>query len=275
MAVFIVLWGIAVAGCATTPYQRVEEKRMNMGLSKAEEFYNLGMYASAALSFEKVIQLAVVEQDPVVMTRAQFRYALSLERCFADSELVNNAWDSAKDYAQTYGIQMFDILLGWLNWQISYKESPDIHDVDQTLARFNREYPPENLIQKIQWLNLSAKWHMTAGFAGKAENDLNDAMAVIESEMSRKYESKELAMALSLTLFNRAMVLVSQHQFNNALTLFSRSLALDSKNNNISGVYANLCAQAELLDVMGETGRAQSIRAQLIRMRRYMTSLSP
>lgn len=263
-----------MAGCATTPYQEVTEKRINSYLSQAEEYFNLGLYASAALAFEKVVQLAVVEQRPDTMTRAQFKFALSLERCFADPGQVQQAWDIALNYAQTYHLYTFDITLGRLSWQISNYSREDAGNCDADLDHFPKDSFAKTLTQKVQWLNLSAKCHMAQGMMDDAWDNLGDAMALINGKGKDKSETKELDQVLSLTLFNRAMVLVGKKKFSDAMAIFNQSLAMDVSNNNVSGVYANLNALAKLFDAMGESSRAQSTREQLIQVQRYMTSLS-
>ena len=271
----LILVGVIVmAGCATTPYQEMTEKRINSSLSQAEEYFNLGLYASAALAFEKVVQLAVVEQRPDIMTRAQFKFALSLERCFAHPGQVQHAWDIALNYAQTYNLYIFDITLGKLSWQISNSSPEDAGICDAELDQFGKESFAKTLTQKIQWLNLSAKCHMAQGMMDDAWENLDDAMALLKGKDKDLSETKELDQVLSLTLFNRAMVLVGKKQFSDAMGIFNRSLAMDVRNNNVSGVYANLHAQAKLFDAMGEKSRAQSTREQLIQVQRYMTSLS-
>ncbi|WP_321495177.1 hypothetical protein [uncultured Desulfobacter sp.] len=274
MVVCIVSGLMAIAGCAGTPYNGVAEKRINTSLAKAEEFYNLGMYANAALAFEKVVRLAVVEQNAGLITQAQFRYALSLERCFADPALIRNAWDSAWHYARGYDTMTFDIALGWLNYRISFSDSRQAHEVDQALVRLQQDFPPKNILEKLQWLNLSGKWYMVQGMPHKAWDALDEAMKLVDGQDRNILENRDLAQAVSLTLYNRAMILVGRKDFENAMGLFNRSLALDRQNNNISGVYANLEAQAKLLDVKGETMRAETIREQLLQIRQYISNLS-
>lgn len=275
MAVVCIVSGLmAIAGCAGTPYKGGAEKRINTSLAKAEEFYNLGMYANAALSFEKVIRLAVVEQNAVLITQSQFRYALSLERCFADPALIRNAWHSLWSYARDYDTMTFEIALGWLNHRIAFPDSRQPHEMDQALVRFQQDFPPKNILEKLQWLNLSGKWYMAQGMPHKAWDALDEAMKFVDGKNRNILENKELAQAASLTLYNRAMILVGRKDFDNAMGLFNRSLALDRQSNNISGVCANLEAQAKLLDVTGETMRAETIREQVLQIRNYISNLS-
>jgi tetratricopeptide (TPR) repeat protein len=258
---------LIVYGCATSPYKRIEEKRLHQTMSQANEFYALGQYAIAGRLYNKAVQLAVIRQAHLMLAEAQFKYALSLERSFQTRTALTTAWKQARYYSEKYNYRPFTVELGWFNWRINHGSTENAKIMNRQLKRFQKTYPPESIDEKVQLFNFMAKWHLSIGTPEKASDFLDQAQSLINESGSDK--------GLGLILFNKAMVAVLKGNLDLSLDFLQDSLALDSRDNNISGVYANLQAQANIFDMQGKPGQANIIREQFRNTRNYILGKSP
>jgi hypothetical protein len=265
MIIFVV--SFFVPGCAKSPYTSIEEKRLNQVMIEANESYALGMYATAARKYGKTVQFAVIQQEHLILAQAQYKLALSFERSFQNQFAVSKVWQQARHYSEKYNYEPFKVMLGWFNWSINHYDMGDKELMTQQLEHFQEKYPPGNTSEKVQLFNLIAKWHLSNKDWEKANSFLNQAMLLLNGS--------ELEQGFALTSFNKAMVLAFQGEFNNSLELLQKSLPLDSRNNNISGVYANLKAQAKILDILGKHDQAEVIREQSRNTRNYIMNKLP